>query len=387
MVGMSDLGDLLRTAGTTADLLALDLAQANSDVVDLHDQLAAASVELERVTLEYEAYKLANPAPEPEPDPEPDPVSVYDLLAGVHVLHQAPQNAGGTKAQAMGELDRQASAVRAALAVPGVVGFGVRVPWNLIDTDLDLLDRAREIAGDSQLTIRFMAGRHTPQRILNVSSTLNSGVTFPAPFTAGGEANGQFLYEYEAHVARLAAWCRANDVHLLHLSHYAKDWAEFYAGPEVQGISSSWRDHLVTATNALVDIGLAYAGPDLACELPMSGHGPLMRYGTTPGVSERVTQHIASVRGDRPFFIQGNGWDHDGIWGAPSQGTENQFAPILDLGVPLGVQMIQPTQFDWPAVFAQATAKQATYGEVYLPSFSNTSSLPAEIGAWVPSKP
>lgn len=89
---MPNLGDLLREAVTSADLLEIDLAQANSDVVNLSDELATTKVELERVTADFGAYKAAHPEVEvevPEVPQEPTPpASVNKVLIGM----SAPAN-------------------------------------------------------------------------------------------------------------------------------------------------------------------------------------------------------------------------------------------------------------------------------------------------------
>lgn len=353
-------------------------------------------------------------------DDEHTAVAAADDLAGVHVIHQVPQAAGGTLTQARNELTNATAGIRNALAVPGVVAFGVRVPWNIIERpdgtfDPTILDQARAVVntpGDS-LTVRFMAGRHTPSRYLTgplacptiTSGSGTSAKLAPAPFTSTGAPNTCILTAYDRMVDWLDGWARANGVHEVHLSHYALDWAEFYWGPEVQAIAGSGatgQTYMVNATNALVDIGLAHADAQVAYELPMSGHGPLMRSCTTcsPGIAERVADHVVAAAGaesDR-FYIQGNGWDQDGIWGAATQATESLMDHVIDDPRPLlGVQMIQPQAYIWSQVFAEATRHEATYGEVYLPSFTAAGSstvsgdepaaLRAAIAAWVPYRP
>lgn len=320
--------------------------------------------------------------------PDADATPANDL-AGVHVLQQV---------SSVAELTNYRSQLEAALRVPGVTALAVRAPWSAVDSSFAIFDLARQIAtgtGD-ELTVRFMAGSHTPQRIKTAcGSTWLLNGSFPKPYNASGALNSCFVDEYRTYVERLAAWARANDVHEIHLSHYAKDWAEFYWGPEVQAIEGSGaagQTAMVNATNALADVGIALSGPDLAFELPMSGHGPLMATSTSgpPGIAERVTQHVVSVIGTQSdrFFIQGNGWDQDGIWGADAA-TETRFDRVLTYGALLGVQMIQPQQYNWTQVFNVAEAKHATTAEVYLPSFTGAQSalLKSEAAAFQPYVP
>lgn len=346
-------------------------------------------------------------------DPETNAASAATTgIPGVHVIHQVPAAPFGTLAQAKAQLTQATSAIRSDLAVPGVVAFGVRVPWNILETDSgafnpDILEQALAVVntpGDS-LTVRFMAGRSTPSRLLSGPTkcpTITEGSTVaPAPFTASGP-NTCFLTAYSALVANLDTWARSKGgkVSEIHLSHYALDWAEFYWGPAAQAILGSGaagQTAMVNATNALVDIGLSHADAALPYELPMSGHGPLMRSSATasPGIAERVADHIVAVAGaESPrFLIQGNGWDRDGVWGADAA-TETRFDFVLNDPRPLfGVQAIQPQTpgaNDWSAAFGVATRKEATTVEVYHGvAWSGTSrtNLAAAIAAWTPYQP
>ena len=314
-------------------------------------------------------------------------MTVIRRVAGVHVLAQIDTP---TISPAL------ATQIHEALAVPGVVAFGVRVPWTTIDTTFAVLDQAKAIAGGAgkELSVRYMAGRHVPARVQGACAMLGTGTNrYPRPFDRDGQLNVCFLDETRSLVERLAAWARANDVPLLHLSHYAHLWAEFFWGPDVQAIrggGAAGQAAMVAATVALVDIGVGVAGSDLAVELPMSGHGPLMATSVAgpPGIAERVAEYIAAA--GVPFFVQGNGWDEDGIWGAGSQDVETRFDRVLGYGALLGVQMIQPGNlYDWRRVFAVATAKAATYCEVYLPSFTGGTSagLREEVAVWAPYLP
>ena len=77
---------------------------------------------------------------------------------------------------------------------------------------------------------------------------------------------------------------------------------------------------------------------------------------------------LAGAKSDR-FFIQANGWDETREWGAPDMTTEGQFDRIWEKPVMRGLQMIQPDGYDWSKVYARLDQSQATYAEVYLPSF------------------
>lgn len=354
-------------------------------------------------------------------DDSEDAGASASTIAGVHVLYQVG-GAAASPSQALSALNSQASAITTVLNWPGVTHFGLRAAWTAFENsdgslNTGILDRARAITnatGDG-LTVRFMAGRSTPSRILNACPTVTSGSTrAPAPYTSSGALNTCYLTQYDAFVSRLAMWARANNVHYIHLSHYGLDWAEFNVGPEIQtimdgsmGMSSAEQTAMVNATNALVDVGKKYAGSDLSFELPMSGKGPVMLAGAQPGIAERVTQHVVAVFGRESdqFLIQGNGWDHSDndtstpqpnfnrVWGAPALSTENAMNEVLQWGALFGVQDINPlsrTQAQWTQMFDYAESKHAVTAEVYLGASTQGSSataLKAAIPGFVPYIP
>lgn len=381
---MTAQGDEIRSATVELEAALNQSQTALINTAQERDQLQVAlTAEQTAHAITQAALEACQEGHEPPPDPDPDPlVRNAPVLAGVHVLHQFPQAAGASKSQAMNELTAQTPAIRNALAVQGVSAFCMRVPWNIIDNgDYEILDRGRALADEAgkEFTVRFMAGRHTPNRFLTAMPTLTSGgTTFPRPFDANGAANLPFLSAYMDLLTPLSEWCMSNEVRLIHLSHYAKDWAEFYYGPEVQGImgnTAAGQTAMVQATLGLANVALNVVDPAISLELPMSGHGPVMRApgSANPGIAERVAMGIASGIGggsDR-FIIQGNGVDNDGLWGAPSEDTEVLMDNVLKANLFFGGQMIQPTNtWTWSAVFDQVQAAKATYLEVYLPSFS-----------------
>lgn len=151
-------------------------------------------------------------------------------ISGTWVLQQA-----GSRE----ELERAVQqSVGAALATPHIRGFCLRVPWKAVDEDFALLEAGLALARQRKLacSVRFMAGRHTPARVFTAGSPyyLNAAKEkVPTPFQADGIHNAVFEREYRRFAGRLAGWCRANDVHLLHLAWYGQDWAELNHGKEV----------------------------------------------------------------------------------------------------------------------------------------------------------
>lgn len=289
------------------------------------------------------------------------------LVSGTWVLQQA---------SSVRELEAARSQwIDTALQTPDLRGFCLRVPWRAIDGDLSLLQSGRAIARRHQVdySIRFMAGRHTPTRVFDKGcpsyakrSPQGAREKVPAPFTADGASNAIFEQEYEALVARLAQWCREQQVHLLHLAWYGQDWAELNHGREVRALPGYTFENWLRAHQRLVDIGLKYAGDGLAVELPFSGYGPCCE--AAASLADHVIERIGP---SRPlFFCQANGWGPQGDWGAPDPQTESRFDEVWKRPICRGQQMIQPRDYDWPVVFRKLYENQATYCEVYAPSFS-----------------
>jgi len=282
------------------------------------------------------------------------------LVSGTWVLQQVAT---------MAEWDRLAPSLHAALSTPDLRGFSLRVPWKSIDTGFALLEAGRELARRHRvsLSVRFMAGRHTPARIFQAGSPfyLRGDEKVPVPFLPDGSPNTFFEAEYQKLTTVLAQWCRANSVPLLHLAWYGRDWAELDHGAEVRAAPGYRFEYWMRAHQRLIDIALATADRTLSTELPFSGHGPLT------DVAVRLADYVVDEIGswDRRFFCQANGWSPRGVWGAPNEDTETAFNAVWAKPICRGLQMIQPQDYDWRAVFQRLYQTKATYGEVYAPSF------------------
>jgi len=296
---------------------------------------------------------------------QPSDTDVAALICGTWALQQVSSRA---------ELERlRAGVIEAALATPHLRGFSLRVPWKAIDEDFSLLEAGRRIARRRELafSVRFMAGRHTPKRVFDSRCRcyLRRSQPVPAPFLADGSPNVVFEKAYGEFVARLARWCRENDVRLLHLAWYGQDWAELNHGREVRALAGYSFANWLRAHKRLLDIGLAHADETLAVELPFSGYGPL----TEAAVA--LADHVVAKAGPSKatFFCQANGWGRAGEWGAPNARTEEAFDRVWARPICRGLQAIQPRDFDWAAMYRKLHACKATYCEVYAPSFTQKS--------------
>jgi hypothetical protein len=282
-------------------------------------------------------------------------------VSGTWVLQQAGS---------IQELEQLRPALDAALSTPHLRGLSLRTSWKALDSDFALLDAGRALARRHSLSfaVRFMAGRHTPAHVFEAGSPfyLRNGEKVPVPFLPDGAPNTFFEADYKQLVVRLASWCRSNSAPLLHLAWYGQDWAELNHGIDVRAAKGYSYENWLTAHLRLIDIAIATADRKLSTELPFSGHGPLT------DVAMRFADYVVGeIGGWNPlFFCQANGWGPRGEWGAPNQDTEDAFDRVWKKPVCRGLQMIQPQDYDWTAVFARLYQTLATYCEVYAPSFA-----------------
>jgi hypothetical protein len=298
---------------------------------------------------------------------------VLAALPGVLLAAQKHSAVSGTwvlqQAGSLQELERYKTTLSTALVTPRLCGFSLRVPWKSIDADFSLLDAGLATARRYKLpvSVRFMAGRHTPARVFDAGSRfyLRGQEKVPVPFLPDGSPNTFFEAEYKKLVERLAAWSRKNGSPLLHLAWYGQDWAELNHGQEVRSAPGYRYENWLRAHERLLDIAFATADETLSTELPFSGHGPLT------DAAQRFADYVVSELGgwNPLFYCQANGWGPRGEWGAPNDDTEAAFDKVWTMRICRGLQMIQPQDYDWTAVFKRLYDNKAAYCEVYAPSF------------------
>ena len=281
------------------------------------------------------------------------------------------------------QLNNQSNWIHDSLNDFATRGLSVRVPWDALNDSVLDAGKAIADADGKSYSIRFMAGRYTPQAVFDAGSPSYSvaGQQVPTPFYPNGNPNTVFESFYEDEVARLAAYCRSRGIHLLHLPWYGQDWAELNNGAEVRAQPGYSRAAFIQAHERLIDIALKYVGDDLAVEFPMSGYGPLDVVGAT------LTEHIIAAAGANSgrIYVQANGLGPNGDWGAPNQAVEAQMdQAVFAKPILRGEQMIQPGDYNWAAVYANLMANGADYVEVYIESFRGTAAvqLAAEVAAF-----
>jgi hypothetical protein len=307
--------------------------------------------------------------------PRAAPVGLETEISGTWVLDQV---------MSLSDLRRAEPTIAAGLAIRGVRGFSLRTGWNVIDQSFSLLDAGLAFAEThhAAFSVRFMAGIYTPASVFAAGSpyyTDTDGKRVPLPFTATGDRNAPFESAYDSFVGRLTAWARSNGVKLVHLSNYGEKYSELNYDRQLRSSPGFSVNAFISAEERLANIGLKYAGTDLALELPMSGSGPLLQ------VVPPIVDYIARADAARHelLIIQANGWGPAGYWSS-SAATGHNLDGVFATSVPRALQMIQSGDYDWPVLYAAARQIKAIYVEVYAGSFVGAAkgSLAQQAGAF-----
>ena len=183
-------------------------------------------------------------------------------------------------------------------------------------------------------------------------------------------------------MTRLAEWCRKNSAPLLHLAWYGQDWAELNHGQEVRAAPGYRYENWLRAHMRLLDIAFATADAKLSTELPFSGHGPL-----TDAASRFADYVVSEIGGWNPIvLLPGQRMGSTRRMGRAQRGHRSRVRQGLDASaICRGLQMIQPQDYDWTAVFRRLYDTKATYCEVYAQSFEkeHRKQLADEIGKFM----
>ena len=274
-------------------------------------------------------------------------------------------------------LDQVSSDVEDALAIGGVVGFSLRVPWSMLEPskghyDFRVLNRARRLAAPKQLSVRFIAGIYTPPFWMghsmiydgSVTGGVGAGQAVPLPFAADGGPNARFERGWTRLVHRLAGWSLDHHLVLLHLAWPGLVWSEMGVTDQMMGEAGYSYEQARDTHIRLMDEGLAVSRPRMDVEFPFAGFVPSQMY------VDLKAHLMASPKRHRMILLANN--------------LTDQTSPLLHEAPPprRAAQMLQPDNtYDWPAVFDDAHMMFAEYVEIYTPSFTGGTSgqLPREI--------
>ncbi len=336
--------------------------------------------------------------------PPPPPPSSGQAVYGIWAIRNLASTA---------EISSNTSEINNALVNFRTTGFSMRFPWSAADApngtlNTAMLTAARNVvtqasasAGvEKSLSLRFMAGHWCPTRVTNDPNCpwyTISGTTgrVPLPFHDDGSFNTAFETYYEEEVDALAAWCRLNGVRLLHLPWYGKAWAEVNHGLEIRNgavaslsyggtqVSGYTYARFLESHTRLMDIAFPYAGDDLAIEWPLTGFGPIT--GGTPFAADIMAyaESLTGVNGSPQIYVQGNGWDENGMRGGAAEEPAFQTA-LNNSTTRRGLQMINVGSYTWggnsAGVFQYLYDFGAHYGEIYTNVQNNVSSFTGASG-------
>jgi hypothetical protein len=251
------------------------------------------------------------------------------------------------------------AALDASLTTPGLKGLSVRVPWTAIASNLDVLTAGYNLAQSHGVgyTIRFMAGTSTPTQDLGNAVAYSGGGMLPLPWGPGTTpthfvANTVFESAYTATVAELAAFARAHGIRELHLPWYGGPWAEQYLGPEIEAAPGYSYQNFLTGQERLIQIGMQYAGSDLAVEFPFTGIG-------TGQVDGDLASYITTTYGawNPDIVVQANNLTDTGSSSGGGWSIYN------------GKQMVGMGDYNWANVYQTLTASKSLSVEIYDTSF------------------
>lgn len=250
--------------------------------------------------------------------------------------------------------------MRTAWVTSKAYGISVRVPWSSIQDNLKLLDSIRAEFYGMPLSIRFMAGRYTPEEcrgrafVYDGSATngLGAGSIIPAAFGPNGGKNLVFENRWITKVKRVARWCRHNDVDLLHLPWFGLLWAELALISQMYTLPGYTYEQVVASHRRLL-----FAARDIVTtgdfEFPISGHAlPALRQAITTTIYDNPDIAARCV-------LQSNNLDDSGL-GVPRDPD----------GLRRAFQMVGNGSFDWGRVFAICSDAEVEYLEVYTRSFT-----------------
>jgi hypothetical protein len=291
------------------------------------------------------------------------PSSALATARGTYVLQQASRGR---------DLRQARSAIRKALAVGGVTGLSVRVPWSDLEPskgnyNFRVLREAYRIAGSERLQIRFMAGRYTPRfwrghsMVYDGSATggLGKGSTIPLPFARDGGPNRRFERGWRNLVDHLMRWARRHRVHLVHMSWPGLLWSEIALIDQMKSQRGYSYREVRNTHYRLMNYALKQTTRRLDVEFPITGHAPSRLFSD-------ITRHLLRNR-RRSRCVLGTNNLSDSTSGMAAAGD----APPPRRGAEL---VGQSNMYDWSQVYSNASSIYAEYVEVYLPSFTGGTS-------------
>jgi hypothetical protein len=214
------------------------------------------------------------------------------------------------------------SLVGKALGTAGVVGYGPRIPANMLfnadqTMNLGVIQRHYDYAHarGKWFKPRVIWGKYTPAWAMGPRI---AGFAGPAPYLAGGAPNVAFEAAQELLALAIAAWAAPKpDVREYDCGHCSLEYSELYNGKEIQTLYGASptvaRERFIVAHRRLMAINHEACSPvGLPVGFGLSGHGPITE----------ISGALAAYATTKPLgsiYVQANGFGPDGEWGGAGE--------------------------------------------------------------------
>lgn len=286
-------------------------------------------------------------------------------------------------------------------------GFSLRTNWKTLDNNGALnpavLDAGRNLVAGypgQSYSIRVIAGSKSPARLFSQpdmywyredkdnndgNGDQADGAQVPLPYNPNSATfapNTGFEREYTKLVDNLIDYAVANNIKLIHMPWYGRDWAEINYHPELWNEPNFSKDKWVEGHKRLADIvyNKVKDYPDISVEFPASGWNNkgegMAATNQVMGYLVNASVHPLWANWSGRLFIQGNGY---GVYSGLKSGIEGSS--------PTGYQAYRGMQmFDQTNKYSNLWATlynnlgidplYGTYLEVYTESFGYEATNP-----------
>lgn len=285
-------------------------------------------------------------------------------------------------------------------------GLSLRTNWKTVDNNGALnsavLDAGKNIVAGypgQSYSIRVIAGSKSPTRLFTQpdmywyredkdNNTDNGdqadGAQVPLPYNPNSATfapNTGFEREYTKLVDNIINYAAANNIKLVHMPWYGRDWAEINYHPELWNEPNFSKDKWVEGHKRLTDIvyNKVKDYPDISVEFPASGWN---NKGDGPAATNEVigylvdaTAHPLWANYSGRMFIQGNGY---GVYSGLNSNASTPTTREAYRGMQMYDQLDKYSNL-WTQLYDNLDNAQlyGTYLEVYTESFGYESTNPA----------
>ena len=320
-----------------------------------------------------------------------------------------------------------ANGMDTAAADPRVEGISIRVRWSVLEPtqgnyDFGIFNNVRARYPNKKMAIRPMAGKHTPtfwkgQTYTGTPNDSGTGTTFtvPKPWLKSGATaipgNTTFMQGWSNLATALIDWAdRDGNCRMVHLTQYGHEWSELFYGDDLKkgwvadfggnwqtdcGAGSPCSDAVVLAHQEIMDVASAKGAlkPNIALELPMSGHG-------VNDIGSRISGYAKQKFTDpKSFAVQSNCWGATqavqgfgcGRAGGSPPWCMAGFQAYATSGLTsTDTQNGNRQGLSWQDCYTQANTAGVTYTEVYRETYNNSTDLAAlraaqDAHVWAPT--